>query len=205
MEKVLDNGKLNHERFNREMTRIANSLTVFKRAFDDKLKEAGMSLDMNTVRTLRTGFGWDQVKASIKQHVSTNQPQSLQPVVLEHLLNELKDLRLHFRNIRLEPDSSAFSRLPQHLKNPFDSLELGPEGFTVKEIPASDFHVKVSAEAYADLIAFIKAQNRLYDRYGKGCEAVMLGLYPEPKTQFSPPEKKACKEAIERLSVKFPL
>lgn len=203
MEKVINKGTENYKSFHREMHRIAKSLTVFKHAFDDKLKEAEISLDMPTVRTLRTGFGWDQVKARVKQHVST-QPQSLQPVVLEHLLNELKDLRLHFRNIRLEPDSSAFSRLPQHLKNPFDSLELTDEGFTVKQVPESDFHVKVSAEAYADLIAF-KAQNRLYDRYGKAVETVMRGLYPEPKTQFSPPEKKACKEAIERLAVKFPL
>lgn len=204
MEKIINKGTENYKSFHREMHRIAKSLTVFKRAFDDKLKEAGISLDMNTVRTLRTGFGWDQVKARVKQHVST-QPQSLQPVVLEHLLNELKDLRLHFRNIRLEPDSSAFSRLPQHLKNPFDSLELGPEGFKVTQVPESDFHVTVSAEAYADLIAFIKAQNKLYDRYGQAVETVMRGLYPEPKTQFSPPEKRSCKEAIERLAVKFPL
>src|SRR3546814_315606 len=147
MEKVINKGTENYKSFHREMTRIAKSLTVFKHAFDDKLREAEISLDMPTVRTLRSGLGWDLVKARIKQHVAANQPQSLQPVVLEHLLTQLKDLRLHMRNIRLEPDSSAFSRLPQHLKNPFDSLELGPEVFTVKQAPESDFHVKVSAEA----------------------------------------------------------
>src|SRR3546814_7398587 len=131
MKKMKNIGTESSKSVHREMTRIGKSLKVFKHAVAYRRREAEISLDMPTVRTLRSGLGWDLVKARIKQHVAANQPQSLQPVVLEHLLTQLKDLRLHMRNIRLEPDSSAFSRLPQHLKNPFDSLELGPEGFKI--------------------------------------------------------------------------
>lgn len=70
MEKVINKGTENYKSFHREMNRIAKSLTVFKAAFDDRLKEADIVLDMPTVRTLRSGFGWDLVKARIKQHVA---------------------------------------------------------------------------------------------------------------------------------------
>lgn len=172
--KVYD-GKDDHAKATVILDRIATRIRAFAANFDAAMMDAGIKFDNGVMADL--AHMGRATRDRIRQYVDTI-PEYHREGASAHLNKQLDKLLIDFGLI---DKTFPFSyRIPRTICNtPLDLIDAGPDGVNAKPIDPAPFDIHMDVEAYDELLDYITAQRRLFERYGYQVHTITEGLYQQ--------------------------
>lgn len=180
----IKDGAQDAQAFEGRMSSFLVKINSFKRKYDNELSEAGLSLDLDSLKELqKTSFkSLDPSIASFLEDASA----VFKAHYREHFGKAIAELKNEFRNIPFQLPLSM--NVPAELAFPLELLEYKKDVFTLKKWDRSLFDTYMNEDLYSKWQAYVSAQNALHDIYGRQLHQLTMSMYEsqvEPKLSIN--------------------
>lgn len=147
----------------RKMGALVEQVNLFAQVFNKKMDDAKITLNLERLQDASNGFR--RLQLEVNQFIE-DAPSAFQKHYKEYFEIALFELGTEWGKVKTSLIAHPYERIPQELRYMIEQVSFDGKEFVVRDYDKTLFDRYMDKDIYDEWETFIKANNKLNERYG---------------------------------------